>query len=130
MFKDQSLISWDDHSEWFSKVISDSNKYLMVGELDGEPFGIVRFDISENNFCECFVSINLSPKYRKKGLSKILLNTSIKKLRKFSPQIESVIAEVKINNIVSQSLFLSSEFMISSKNSDYIIYRNHLDKNI
>ncbi len=69
-------VNWETHSAWYDKSLTNPNRHLYVGILDGEKIGMCRFDIDiESNTAE--VSINLNPKYRGKNLSNKLLIKSI-----------------------------------------------------
>jgi UDP-2,4-diacetamido-2,4,6-trideoxy-beta-L-altropyranose hydrolase len=68
--RNQDLISWQDHQNWFAAVLSSEAKYLLLGELFGRPLGVVRFDVL-NVVAE--VSIYLTPGMQGQGWGEDLL---------------------------------------------------------
>ena len=73
MFKSRKMVSWSEHEKWFRSVFNKQNYILLIGEKKNYKIGIVRFDIKKDG---TKISINLNPKMRGFGLSKILLKKS------------------------------------------------------
>ena len=131
MFKNQNYVTWKDHNEWFEKSLLNSKRIMYVGILNENPVGIVRFDMSNYKIDECFVSINISPSYRGRGIGKIMLKKSIICLMNSYKEISILKAEVKNKNLASHKLFINCEFKISFENDDLIIYHyNKIDNNL
>lgn len=122
MFKNQSFITWKDHKEWFERSLHNAKRIMYLGIREGIPVGIIRFDISNNKIDECFISINIAPKYRGAGIGKLMLKKSILFLINSDKKISVFKAEVKIKNYKSHKLFLNCGFKILSKNDVFIIY--------
>ena len=104
-------IPWNEHKKWFNATINDSNKLIFICEdsFNYSKIGVVRFDINKDN---AFISINLSPIMRGKGKSSLCLNASVNKFIKLFPDVLSIHAEVKKENIVSSKLFIKCGFKL------------------
>ena len=64
-------ISLEEHRNWLSDRLSDANCLLLIcSDGQGNPLGIVRFDISKD---EATVSINLAPHVRGKGWASFII---------------------------------------------------------
>jgi RimJ/RimL family protein N-acetyltransferase len=111
--RDSELIAWDEHQKWFDSVLADSNRQLLIGMINENQIGVVRFDI-EKDVAE--VSIYLVPEkdYFGKGKGKGLLLASEEWLKINHPEIKSIDATVMSGNEVSKRLFLGSGYRISS----------------
>lgn len=82
----QSLISKEEHSNWFSKKISDSNCLYLIAESDGEKIGSIRFDVKNN---EAVISYLIAPKYHGKGFGQIILTNGLEYVvKKINNEIE------------------------------------------
>lgn len=109
--RDSELITWDEHQKWFDAVLADSNRQLLIGMINENQIGVVRFDI-EKDVAE--VSIYLVPEKDYFGKGKGLLLASEEWLRINHPEIKSINATVMSGNEVSKRLFLGSGYRISS----------------
>lgn len=131
MFKNQNYITWKDHNEWFERSLLDSKRIIYVGIINENPVGIVRFDICNYKIDECFVSINIGPSYRGKGIGKLMLKKSIMLLMNSHKKISIFKAEVKNKNLASNKLFINCGFNVSSENDGFIIYNyNKINNNL
>lgn len=65
-------VPWSGHKRWFARALADPNRQLLLGSLQDEPIGVVRFDrlIPPTQW---EVSINLAPVSRGRRLSVPLL---------------------------------------------------------
>ena len=109
--RNSELITWDEHQKWFDEVLADSNRQLLIGVINENQIGVVRFDI-EKDVAE--VSIYLVPEKDYFGKGKGLLLASEEWLRINHPEIKSINATVMSGNEVSKRLFLGSGYRISS----------------
>jgi RimJ/RimL family protein N-acetyltransferase len=96
------------HLDWFEKALRDPSRTLLIGELDGQKIGMVRFDHGE----ETEVSINLNPACRGKGLSQVLLTESMAWVR------GTIVAEIRPENLASQRLFEHAGFSFDGVRDD------------
>jgi UDP-2,4-diacetamido-2,4,6-trideoxy-beta-L-altropyranose hydrolase len=109
--RDSELITWDEHQKWFYSVLADSNRQLLIGMINENQIGVVRFDV-EKDVAE--VSIYLVPEKDYFGKGKGLLLASEEWLKINHPEIKSIDAIVMPGNEVSKRLFLGSGYRICS----------------
>ncbi len=109
--RNSELIAWDEHQKWFDSVLADSNRQLLIGMINENQIGVVRFDIEKD---VADVSIYLVPEKDYFGKGKGLLLASEEWLKINHPEIKSINATVMSGNEVSKRLFLGSGYRISS----------------
>jgi UDP-2,4-diacetamido-2,4,6-trideoxy-beta-L-altropyranose hydrolase len=109
--ENSQLISWTDHQNWFDSVLNDSNRHLLIGEIEKKQIGVVRFDIDKN---VAEVSIYLIPERNYFGKGKGLLSASERWLKINHPKIKSINARVLHSNLASKELFIGSGYRINS----------------
>ena len=115
-----SRISWSTHKEWFAKKLNDSNSYLYVLNAACLPVGQIRFDKEGN---EARIDYSLDALARGRGWGARLVSLGSEMLQENEPI--GLLAEVKVNNEVSRSVFLRLGFtMIKGKNNNFIFRRN------
>ena len=104
-------ISSTDHQEWYSAVLSSSDRVLLIGEFQDKPVGVVRFDIKGN---EAEVSIYVVPDIHLSGTGQGLLQSAEHWLENFKPEIRKICAFVLGDNDRSHHLFLSRDYQVDS----------------
>jgi L-amino acid N-acyltransferase YncA len=109
--KNSDPIAWADHQSWFAKVMADKNRVLLIGEIDNEPVGVVRFD-KESGIAE--VSIYLVPVGSFKGQGRNLLLRAEEWLKTHHVDVKSIKAEVLSANMASQCLFAGANYQLES----------------
>ncbi len=101
------IIGWDTHRAWFSQRQQDPNCLMLIcGDDQGNPLGLVRFDIVED---EAIISINLNPSVRGRGLSSFIIIRTVDELFK-RQGISKVSAFIKPQNISSEKAFARAGF--------------------
>jgi len=101
-------IEWADHVKWFNSVLEDKRTVFYVVTDKNESFlGQIRYKIAESS---ATVSISLSEKLKGKGLSKEILNKSIKKIFDEEQSVKDIIAFVSEDNIASKKIFEGLNF--------------------
>ena len=101
-----------EHVAWLAAVLADPDRHLLIGELNGEPVGQVRFDrIGEHRY---EISVALAPAAREQGLSSPLISLAVEKLRESSPGAE-IEAHVREGNARSLTAFRRAGFLPSGK---------------
>jgi UDP-2,4-diacetamido-2,4,6-trideoxy-beta-L-altropyranose hydrolase len=119
-FRNQNLISWEAHKEWFRSALDDPSRILFCGEIDGIPIGIVRFEpIGE---LEYEVSINLAPERRGMGLGHRLLAVACEKIERESGEV-SFRAAIRRGNIASQRIFQQCGFSEEPTDEVFVAYK-------
>jgi len=67
---DPRPITWDAHHTWWDRQAADPLTTMWIGEVDDERFGFVRF---EGDMIVGFISVNVAPDHRSKGLGSALI---------------------------------------------------------
>jgi len=107
--RNSDFINWEDHSCWFASLLNDPNRVLLIGQRDGVPIGVVRFDI-QNHQAE--VSIYLVPGIT--GCGRDLLRSAEIWFAQNRRDINVLRADVLGGNERSHQLFLSSGYEVES----------------
>ena len=122
MFRNSSIITIEEHSNWFEEVRKNKRKHIFIGLDDkNNKIGVCRFDI-DDNMRAAEVSLNLNPCFRGKGLSRDLLEISLLKFR--SSFKKEIIANVKPSNIPSLKVFEKCNFYFMKNNKDTLLFTN------
>ena len=109
------LISKKEHDLWFKSCLKNKNNFYFISYMNKKKIGFVKYEINKKN--KYFVSINLNPTFRGKGLaSKILISTlQLKKTK----DIKEVFAKIKKNNFSSLKSFKDAGY------ENYRTYANY-----
>lgn len=118
--RNPDIIKREDHSRWFASVLSDPNKLLLIGERDGAPIGVARFDIRDN---EAEVSIYLVPEAKTSIRGRDLLQSAEQWCFFNCPSVSILKAHVLGANERSQHLFLAAGYDVEST---FYLKRLHL----
>ena len=119
MSMNTSVISWNDHSEWFSKMLDSPTRIGFIGELGGEKIGVVFMHIHKS---KAKVSINLNPAHRGKKLAGLLLRKSMIEVQKLNLKIDQFIAEIKNANTRSAKIFVQNGFVLNVVAGGFSVY--------
>lgn len=106
-------IAWADHQRWFEAVLADPSRRLLIGCLDAEPVGVLRYDLAPDGR-RAEVSLYLAPGREGQGLGAELLAASEAWLRREHPGVCTLVAEVLAGNRSSLQLFEQSGYAASS----------------
>jgi UDP-2,4-diacetamido-2,4,6-trideoxy-beta-L-altropyranose hydrolase len=104
-------VTWPEHEAWLRAVSADANRALLIGEHDGEPVGVVRFDIGAD---AAEVSIYRVPASAGRGLAARLLRAAERWLAAHRPGVTRLTAEVLSENQRSHRLFQSAGYQARS----------------
>lgn len=96
----------DEHDTWLRSRLDDPATRLSIGEIGGEPVGMVRVDVEA---AQGLVSIAVAPTHRGHGHGKALLVALIDTLRG-DPQVDTLLAEVVATNEASRRAFSAAGF--------------------
>ncbi|MFI3185614.1 MAG: UDP-2,4-diacetamido-2,4,6-trideoxy-beta-L-altropyranose hydrolase [Methylococcaceae bacterium] len=107
--RNSALIKWEDHCHWFASLLTDPNRVLLIGQRDGVPIGVVRFDIQHH---QAEVSIYLVPGIT--GCGRDLLCSAEMWFVQNRLEVNSLHADVFGTNLRSHQLFLSAGYEIES----------------
>ena len=100
--RDPAEIHYEGHERWLEGVLNSPLRHLLIGERDGEPIGVVRFDASD---ASAEVSIYLAPGRIGQGEGATLLVAAEAWLRRERSHIRTLYAHVNAGNTSSKRLF-------------------------
>lgn len=115
--RNTEIIEESAHLRWYESALASPTRLLLVGLLDGNPYGMVRFDRHEPPLWE--VSILVAVQARGRGYGQPLLREALAYFHGQHPRTP-VLAVVKKDNITSRRLFLSLQFVEKSREGDRI----------
>lgn len=111
--RNNSVITWQDHQQWFASIMADSKRPLLIGEDAEAPIGVVCFDV-QNDKAE--VSIYLIPEKASSGLGGNLLRSAELWLAEHHPKIRNIFAHVLSSNERSSKFFTREGYKMESVN--------------
>lgn len=120
----QNKIEYEEHCKWFEKTVEDKNTLFFLvfsDESEKEFVGQIRFKRENENSNECVISLSITEQFRGKHIAKEFLELGINKLQKDWKNIDTIIAEVKDENIASNKLFEKEGFKLVSRVNTYKI---------
>lgn len=97
-----AVIPYEDHQRWFSRVLADPQRALLIAEDQGRPVGVLRYDISRDR---ALVSIYLAPGCGGAGYGPAILGAGSRWMAAEYPQVDSVVGEVLDANVASHRAF-------------------------
>ena len=115
-------IEYKEHCKWFEKTLEDKNTLFFLvfaDESEKEFIGQIRFKRECENSNECVISLSITEQFRGKHIAKEFLELGICELQKIWKNIDTIIAEVKDENIASNTLFMKQGFSLISKVNTY-----------
>ena len=118
---DPRPIDTSTHLSWLEDRLSSSSHHMWIGELAGEPIGVVRFAIED---AVATVSIALDPDRRGHGLGTRLISTGCARLGAIDGEI-TFEALIRRANGASQRAFQHAGFQVESVEPDRL--RMHLE---
>ena len=110
-FFDPMPILRQDHYAWFARTLGDPARVLLIGELDGEAIGVLRYDLHDET---AMVSIYLDPRVAGAGRGASLLRSGARYLAAAHPQVRKVLAHILPDNMRSISTFRSAGFALEN----------------
>jgi RimJ/RimL family protein N-acetyltransferase len=102
-------IAWEEHQHWCSSVIANPDRELLIGSINNQTIGVVRFD-KEGTVAE--ISIYLVPEGGFTGQGRNLLLAAEQWLKSNRSDITSIRAGVLVENETSKNLFLGANFQV------------------
>ncbi|MCX8491782.1 MAG: bifunctional UDP-2,4-diacetamido-2,4,6-trideoxy-beta-L-altropyranose hydrolase/GNAT family N-acetyltransferase, partial [Cyclobacteriaceae bacterium] len=100
----KSEIVWKGHVQWFDKKISNDVCEYFIVEIDSNPIGQIRFDLSDDEPETYIVSYLMGKDWRGKGLGNSLLTKGIQNLM-MERSTRKIIGYVQDSNIASVKAF-------------------------
>ncbi|MGI9316081.1 MAG: UDP-2,4-diacetamido-2,4,6-trideoxy-beta-L-altropyranose hydrolase [bacterium] len=111
--RNSDIIKRGDHDHWLASVLNNTNQILLIGQRNGKPIGVVRFDI-QNSVAE--VSIYLAPDANNSGWGKSLLRSAEIWFTKNYSGVNKIHAKVLASNERSHLLFRATGYQNNSTN--------------
>ena len=87
--------------------MNDPNRHVLIGEADGEPVGVLRFDAVED---EATASVYLTAQGRGRGIGPELLIQGQIWLRSNAPHVVRIKAEIRSTNEASIEAFKAARY--------------------
>lgn len=111
-----AIIDLKTHKDWYKKKLKDNNQLILIGEINKEKIGQIRFEIEKDH---AEVSLAISPEQRGKGYGIELLNLGCQYV--FSKlNINKIFAHIKPENSASLKVFSKAGFV----NKGFKIYKS------
>ena len=104
-------VPWDDHVRWFSSVLTNPSRHLLVASDGTESFGTIRFDEIDDT---AEISITVSPEKRGQGVGGILLDLA-DSWAKQELGLDRIVARIKESNPASIALFSKSGYTVKER---------------
>lgn len=104
---DSHIITYEEHLEWFEKMMSDQNQVQYIMMNGDTPVGQVKLSLSG---VEAEISYSISKKLRGCGYGKEILCLVMEKVRNDYPSITKLIGKVKPSNGASFHCFTKNGF--------------------
>jgi len=86
------IMSFAEHRQWFSRVLTDNSKKILIAQKDSDFVGMVRLELIDNAY---LMSWAISPKFQGCGFGKEMVKAASKIVDK------TLRAEIKQNNHAS-----------------------------
>jgi UDP-2,4-diacetamido-2,4,6-trideoxy-beta-L-altropyranose hydrolase len=102
-----NTISLDTHTKWFRNSLKNTDQILLIGERDGLPVGVLRYDCRDSH---CTVSIYLVPGQYGNGYGPRLLQAGHEWLRNHRHGMREVRAEILAANRASINAFMQTGY--------------------
>jgi len=122
-FFDSAPIDLSAHRRWFADTLADDSRVLLIGTVDGEEAGVLRYDLSGD---EARISIYLDPARRGKGIGTMLLVAGRDWLQSHYPGTQAIVAEALSANEASIRAFLAAGYRESHRCFRYDIVDDRL----
>jgi len=119
---DAEIIPREAHARWYADVLADPARHLLIGEEDGQPLGVLRYDLDARAADLAVVSLYLVPGLCGQGYGTLLLLAGNRWLAERHPEITRLEASIRAGNTASRGAFQTAGFTL-----DHAIYRKELD---
>ncbi|MBZ0104042.1 MAG: UDP-2,4-diacetamido-2,4,6-trideoxy-beta-L-altropyranose hydrolase [Sulfuricella denitrificans] len=115
---DSNPIAWEDHVRWFRATLTNADRRLLIGEIDQEAVGVLRYDLA-GDYAE--ISIYLVPGHSGRGLGTALLREGSMWIRLNLPQVRHIRAKILPDNLPSRKAFAKAGYMEVDGDFEYHI---------
>lgn len=104
---DARPIDLETHKRWFTALLDDPSRELLIAENDGQPLGVLRYDVADER---ALVSIYLLPGLAGQGWGRRILLAGENWLRTRHPALRAIEAEISADNAVSLAAFRAAGY--------------------
>lgn len=112
------IVSLDEHSMWFEKVMKDNNQVQCILMKGDKPIGQIRLCI--DGFA-AEIDYSISKDERGNGYGTEIIRLIIEKVNNEYPSIKKLIGKVKPSNIASLQCFTKSGFEETYRQFEYTV---------
>lgn len=117
-----AVVSEGEHNRWFAHSLTNPNRIMLMGEMNGEVCGTIRFDLDDVNSDLWRVSIVINPVFRGKGLGRALLDRGCTEMEAIETP-RAFIAEIRLDNHASRRIFERCGFVLVSEKGAFMELR-------
>lgn len=110
MSRNQSLIPWRVHSEWFLQTLTNPNRIIFIGMIQKKAVSAVRYDRLDTLSTCLEISISVAPEWRGRGLGQRSIVTSIPLVKDYFHLANCAIANIRLQNYASLNAFMNCGF--------------------
>lgn len=111
-------ISYDEHRNWFTNLMKDSNQHQYILMLQDQAVGQVRVSLTDSSDA-AEIDYSIDQKYRGKGYGSVMLELLIDEIKSKHKNIVRLIGRVKHGNLASESCFEKCGFCEQYKEYEY-----------
>ncbi|MBQ9360919.1 MAG: GNAT family N-acetyltransferase [Lachnospiraceae bacterium] len=95
-------IEWDEHLNWFKRVLNDEDVYQYILMNKDVPIGQIRLTVNES---EAEIGYSIDSAYRGKGFGSVMLKMAEEMLGRERPDVDRIVGRVKPENKASLAVF-------------------------
>jgi RimJ/RimL family protein N-acetyltransferase len=110
MSRNQNLISWQDHNDWFRRSLESSTRVIFIGTVNSQAVSAVRYDHHELLESGLEISISVAREWRGVGVGQRSIFVSLNSIKDFFPLSNLVVANIRMQNLASIKAFLKCGF--------------------
>ena len=115
---DKNELDYASHKEWFTRVLSDEKRIMLIAVQAEEDVGVIRYDLDKPDK-EANVSIYVKPDMQSRGIGTKMMKAGEDWLKKNRASVKKLKTVVSKENSISLKLFenagFRTEFLVFSK---------------
>ena len=105
-FKSRQILL-DEHRKWFMESLKNTDRQILIAELQGRPVGVLRYDIDGPL---AVISIYNVPGIKAYGIGAQIMRTGSDWLHRHFPDVHKIQAKVLPENVVSKKAFVNAGY--------------------
>ncbi len=117
-YKSDSVVPYQEHLEWFSDALGDTQRLMLIIEFEGSAAAHIRFDLNGKARRTATISISIAPELRGRGLAQAFLIAGMDFAA--SKGFREICALVHRQNIASFKLFGSCGFREGERDGKFV----------